>query len=90
MSVADRAERVNGKHAEEPLRHRLRDVKGEVPAPRMADDVRLLPTERVEDAAGIDIRRHRVRPSAADGSCPRCWYHATSFSSASSSARSRR
>ena len=29
-------------------------------------------------------------PSAADGACPRCWYHATSFSSASSSARSRR
>ena len=29
----------------------------------MADDVRLLPTERVEDAAGIfDIRRHRVGP----------------------------
>ena len=62
-SVADRAERVDGKHAEEPLRHRLRDVEREVPTPRMADDVRRLPAERVEDAAGIpDIRRHRVRP----------------------------
>ena len=29
-------------------------------------------------------------PSTAEGACPRCWYHATSFSSASSSARSRR
>jgi hypothetical protein len=29
-------------------------------------------------------------PSAADGASPRCWYHATAFSCASSSARSRR
>ena len=34
-----------------------------MPAPRMADDVRRLPVERVEDAAGVlDIRRHRVGP----------------------------
>ena len=39
-AVADRAERVDGQHAEEPLGHRLGDVEGEVPAPRMADDVR--------------------------------------------------
>ena len=34
-----------------------------MPAPRMAHDVCLLPTERVEVAAGIlDVRRHRVGP----------------------------
>ena len=33
-----------------------------MPAPRVADDVRTLPAERVEDATGIlDIRRHRAR-----------------------------
>ena len=60
-SVADRAERVDGEHAEEPLRHRLGNVKGEVPAPGMADHVCPLPPERVEHTPGIpDIRRHRV------------------------------
>ena len=61
--VADRPERVDGEHAEEPLRHGFRDVEGQVPAPRVADDVRPLPAEPVEDAPGIaDVRRDGVRP----------------------------
>jgi hypothetical protein len=55
--------RPNGKHAEEPLRHRLRNVESEVPAPGMAHNVRRLPAECVEDAAGIrDISRDRIGP----------------------------
>jgi hypothetical protein len=38
-------------------------VEREVAAPRVADDERLLPADRVEHAASIsDIRRHGVRP----------------------------
>src|SRR4029450_4729898 len=55
--------RVRAEPAWEPFRHRLGDVEREMPAPGMADDVRRLPAERVEDAAGIlHISRHRVRP----------------------------
>ncbi len=38
-------------------------MQGELPAPRMAHDPRLVPTERVEHATGVvHVGRHRVRP----------------------------
>ena len=62
-SVADGAERIDGEHTEEPVGHRLGDVEREVAAPGVPDDVRLLPAERVEHAAGVaDVRRDRVGP----------------------------
>ena len=62
-TVPYRAERVDGEHAEEPLRHGFRDMEGQVPAPRVADDVRPLPAEPVEDAPGVrDVRRDGVGP----------------------------
>jgi hypothetical protein len=65
-TVADRPEWIDAEHAEEAVRQRFGDVKGEVPTPRVTDYVRRLPAKRIEDASGIlDVGRHRVR--AFDG-----------------------
>src|SRR6185312_14038536 len=62
-TVADRPERIDAEDAEHAVRQRLGDVQGEVTAPRVTDDVRLVPAERVEDASSVvDVGRHRVRP----------------------------
>ena len=61
-SIPHRAERVNSEHAKEPLRQRCCDVQGEMPTPRVTDDVRLVLPEHVENAAGVrDVRPHCER-----------------------------
>ena len=67
-TVADPTERVDGQDAEQPVRDRLGDVEGEVPAPGVADEPDLLPAQVVEH--GDDVV-HRLRdgegPVVVDG-----------------------
>jgi len=67
-AVPDGPERIDSEHPEHASRPGLRDVEGEVAAPRVADDVRLVPAERVEHTArvvhvGCDRVGVRHRPS---------------------------
>src|SRR3954447_19876441 len=63
-AVPHAAEWVDAQHAVEPVSERYRGVQGEMPTPRVADERRPRPAERVEHGRDVlHLRRDVVRSS---------------------------